>query len=277
MFFRDLLQLVCRTADEEHSPELVNQYVRDAEAKAFGFRNVSEFQGALRDFASAHEWAFKSYAKALIALGGGPEYINSPPKQLQVKLRCLCVRGSFLDPARTFAFLGAQWQTAEEYTSTPAGALDWQKSTSLREAAHRANCNNPRYTGILPVIFAVENCSSCHGSLYPQYRTRASPFQFDWATEGVRNTLLGDVLVLCASSIHSGLALRCAEGQESFSALPGRFFRSPNKRWNWEPLFTDWDQYLAGPRGIQEVDNWLGTATQSGMPIQPLLQVARLL
>ncbi|OJT10811.1 hypothetical protein TRAPUB_12680 [Trametes pubescens] len=272
-----LFRLVCRTGDEEHSLELVSKDVRDVEAKAFGFRNASEFQSALQDFVAAHEWAFKSYAKALIALGGGPECIDSPPKQLQVKLRCLCARGSSLDPARTFAFQGAQWQTAEEYTSTPAGALDWQKSAALREAAHRANSHNPRYTGILPVIFAVENSSSWQGSLYPQYRTRASPFQFEWATEGVRDTLLADVLVLCASSIHLGLALRCAEGQDSFSALPGRFFCSPNKRWKWEPLLIDWDQYLAGPRGIQEVDSWLGTATQSGMPIQPLLQIARLL
>ncbi|EIW52737.1 uncharacterized protein TRAVEDRAFT_53176 [Trametes versicolor FP-101664 SS1] len=265
----------CRTFGQE-SPEYIRENIQ---AKRFGFRNVEEFSGALRDFVTAHTWAFQSYAKTLLAIEGGPEYMNTPPKVLRIFLKCLCVRGSFLDPARTFGFLGAGWQTVEEYIRTPTGALDWQRSATTRERSQRAHSGRPRYAGELHVLFAVDRISTWQGVLYTQYYPdpRAAAFWSPWVTVGMRNAMLADVLVLCAASIQFGLALRCVEGQRSVAALPGRFVRSDLNRWRWEPLFTDWDQYLAGARGIQEVDSLLGSPIRSRMDVPLLLQLVRVL
>lgn len=273
-----LFRPVCRTIDEAQSPLYIAQ---NRYAKAFGFHNADEFVAALRDFVAAHTWAFQSYAKALLALTGGPDYMNTPPKQLWVRLKCLCTQGSSRDPARTFAFLGAHWQTVEEYLRTATGKLNWQKSAAMRTEVQRRNSDAPRYAGELPMLFAVENIDLWHGALYSQYYPDphgANVLQGpDGLSTEIRRVICGDVLTLCASSIHLGLALRCAEGQASVAALPGRFVRTELKRWIWEPLFMDWDQYLAGPRGIQEVDYWLGNDNNSGLPIPLLLQYVRVL
>ncbi|KAL1943669.1 hypothetical protein VTO73DRAFT_4114 [Trametes versicolor] len=132
-----------------------------------------------------------------------------------------------------------------------------QKSAAIRAEAQRRNSSAPRYAGELPVLFAVEDIDLWHGALYSQYYPdpRAAILQGpDGLSAEMRRAIFGEVLTLCASSIHLGLALRCAEGQPSVAALPGRFVRTELKRWKWEPLFTDWDQYLAGPRGVEEVD-----------------------
>lgn len=270
---------MCRTTDEAQSPIYLAQ---NRHAKAFGFHQADEFLAALRDFVAAHTWAFQSYAKTLLALTGGPDYINTPPKQLRFQLKCVCTRGSSRDPARTFEFHGHHWQTIEEYLGTPTGELNWQKSAAIRAEAQRRNSSAPRYAGELPVLFAVEDINLWHGALYTQYYPdpRAAVLQGqgpDGLSAEMRRAVFGDVLTLCASSIHLGLALRCAEGQPSVAALPGRFVRTELKRWKWEPLFTDWDQYLAGPRGIEEVDYWLGNDNNSGHPIPLLLQFVRVL
>ncbi len=138
----------------------------------------------------------------------------------------------------------------------------------------------PRYAGDLHVLFAVERISTWQGVLYTQYYPdpRAAAFSKSLlVTVEVCNAMLADVLVLCAVSIQLGLALRCAEGQRSVAALPGRFVRSDLNRWRWEPLFTDWDQYLAGPRGIQEVDSLLGNPIRSRMGVPLLPQMVRVL
>ncbi|EIW52726.1 uncharacterized protein TRAVEDRAFT_40379 [Trametes versicolor FP-101664 SS1] len=213
----------------------------------YGFRTADEFRQALRDFIEAHTWAFQSYARAHILLEGGTDYIHTPPKLMEIQLRCLCTPGGTRNPARTFSFVGHRWCTVAEYTSKPIGARNWARLASMREAAHRYYVDDPRFVGMLPMHFTVGDISSAKMNLYPQYR----PYAASWRSpsEAAFKGLMEDVLVLCTSSISLGLALRCADGQESIAALPGRFVRS-NKLWTWKPLFTDWEQYLAGPRGI---------------------------
>ncbi|KAL1943668.1 hypothetical protein VTO73DRAFT_4113 [Trametes versicolor] len=252
----------CRI-DGQHGPMFIEH---NSQAKMFGFRDVDEFLAALRDFVAAHEWTFQSYVKAFVALGGGAEHMNTPPKVLLIMLTCLCARGSSLDPARTFGFARAEWQTVEEYKRTPDGASDWQNSARLRELSQEQR-DDPRFAGALPVMFVVENVTVTvrYGIIWTQYHPRPGLLDGLWTREDIRKTVLRDVLVLCTSSIRLGLALRCARGQDSLAALPGRFVRDANRRWKWEPLLTDWDQYLEGPRGIEEVDTLLGNSFELGL------------
>ncbi len=257
---------------DEANPERI---LKNVEVSLYGFRTADEFSQALRDFIEAHTWAFQSYAKARIFIEGGTDYIHTPPKLMEVQLRCLCTPGGARNPARTFSFLGHQWRTVAEYTSKPVGARNWARSAAMREAAHQYNSGDPRFAGMLPVLFAVEDISSWQTSLYPQYRPYyASPQE--GLSEVTFKSLMVDVLALCSSSIEHGLALRCADGQESIAALPGRFVRS-NKLWKWEPLFTDWDRYLAGPRGIEGVDALLRVIRTPHVTVPQLLQIIRVI
>ncbi|KAL1943658.1 hypothetical protein VTO73DRAFT_4103 [Trametes versicolor] len=248
--------------------------MKNVEVILYGFRTADEFSQALRDFIEAHTWAFQSYAKAHILMEGGADYIHKPPKLMEVQLRCLCTPGGARNPARTFSFLGHRWRTVAEYTSKPIGARNWARSATMREAAHQYNSGDPRFVGMLPVLFAVEDISSWQTFLYPQYRPYAASLK--GPSEATFKGLMGDVIALCASSIEHGLALRCADGQESIAALPGRFVRA-NKLWKWEPLFTDWDRYLAGPRGIEGVDALLNIVRNPHVTVPQLLQTIRVI
>lgn len=236
----------------------------------------------MRDFIAAHTLTLESYAKAELALKGGTQYMSSPPRQLEFILKCRCTRGSSLDPASTFELVGSRWETIEEYTSTPLGAINWRRSAESRERIQREYGGDPRYVGTLPVQFVVEGFSLNSGSmLFPQHRSVAPFLQAPHVPGADVCKMLADALVLCVSSIRVGLSLKCAERQVgvSYAPLPGCFVRT-NKRWIWEPLLANWEQYLKGPRGIQKVDSLVGDAAvhwQSEVPFEQLLTLFRVL
>lgn len=194
----------CRI-DGQHGP-IFDEH--NTQAKMFGFRDVDEFLAALRDFVAAHEWTFQSYVKAFVALSGGAEHMNTPPKVLLIMLNCLCARGSSLDPARTFGFARAEWQTVEEYKRTPDGASDWQNSARLRETSQEQR-DDPRFAGALPVMFIVENVTVTvqYGIIWTQYHPRPDFLDGLWTWEEIRKT----VLRTCSSSAPAASALgsRC--------------------------------------------------------------------
>lgn len=256
---------------DEADPERI---MKNEEVAQYGFRSADEFRQARHDFIEAHTWAFQSYARAHLLLEGGVDHIHTPPKFLQLVLRCLCTPGGTRNPARTFSFVGHRWCTVEEYTSHPSGARHWAQSAATREAAHQYYIGDPRFVGMLPVFYLVGGIGSMGMNLYPQYR----PILASWKgpSEAMFTSLMTDVVALCTSSISLGLALRCADGQESIAALPGRFVRS-NKLWVWEPFFSDWERYLAGPRGIPSVDALLDSVHDDLLSVPQLLEVIRMI
>ncbi|OJT10801.1 hypothetical protein TRAPUB_12670 [Trametes pubescens] len=260
----------CRRVDEANPDRIA----KNIEAILCGFRTADEFSQALRDFIEAHTWAFQSYARALILMEGGADYIHMPPKFMEVQLRSLHTPGGTRNPARTFNFVGHRWLTVAEYTSTPIGARNWAGNAAMREAAHRYYSGDPRFVGMLTVFFRVGEISSAKMNLYPQYRAYAA--SLEGLGDVMLRSLMADVLALCTSSIEHGLALRCADGQESIAALPGRFVRW-NKLWTWEPLFTDWEQYLAGPRGIEGVNALLNVIRTPHVTVPQLLKNIRVI
>lgn len=240
----------------------------------FGFRDENELSSALRDFIMAHMLTLQSYAKAELALKGGTQYMSNPPRQLEFNLKCRCTRGSStLDPASTFELVGSRWETIEEYISEPHNALNWEGSAASREMIQREYGGDPRYLGALPVQFAVEGFSPNSGMVFPQHRSFAPFLQAPHISGEDIRKMLADALVICVSSIRLGLALRSVEPQMGVSCapLPGCYVRT-NRRWNWEPLLTNWEQYLKGPRGIQKVDSLVGDAAlQSGLAFDTLM------
>ncbi|EIW59859.1 uncharacterized protein TRAVEDRAFT_64687 [Trametes versicolor FP-101664 SS1] len=249
-----------------------------SEVRSFGYRSAEDFKQVLRDFIDTHSWAFRSFAKAELLLRGGPQYMNTPPEIMTVDLRCVYAPGSPLDPARTFKFVRHGWQTIEECTRDPIDALNWQGAQALREVRERECRDEPRFIGMLPVLYTVEYPHMQHLFFFAQFHPLSGStfFQPEQFNDIGRNALIADIKLLCTSSINNGLALRCAEGQGSIAPLPGRFVRL-NKAWTWEPLFTDWEVYLAGPRGIEEVEAMLGEALQYETSAVLILEVVRAL
>lgn len=234
----------------------------DAEARTYGFRDEDDFSSTLMDFILAQMATLRFYAKAELALQGGPQYMTNPPRQLHFILKCLCARGTSHDPASTFELVGSRWVTIEEYKSTRIGALNWRIAAEGREDMDREYRGDPRYIGLLPVRFFVEDFTPSSGMLFPQHLSIAPFFRPPHPTESedVRK-MLADILVICASSIRLGLSLMSVERQlgVSLGPLPGRYVRT-NKRWKWEQLLVNWEEYLKGPRGIQKVDSLIGDA-----------------
>lgn len=224
---------------------------------------IAQNDQILTDFLEAHSWTLLHYVKAEVMLiDRDPEYANMIPGKLLVfKLRPTVTQGSSRNPAQTFKLLGYRWETIEEYTSDPSHARIWQETAPLREAVHRNRCRtNPQFVRVLPVRFVVENMVSFKILLYSLSHQRPCSPELTRIWEESRDDILTTARELFVRSINSGLALRYVEEQESPAVLPGRYVRR-NRRWIWEPLFTDWDEYLSGPRGIDEVDALLEPST----------------
>lgn len=223
---------------------------------------IAQNDQILTDFLDAHSWTLLHYVKAEVMLvDRDPEYANMLPGKLLVfKLRSTVTQGSSRNPVQTFKLLGYRWQTIEEYTSEPSHARIWQETAPLREAFHKNSSHNPRFVGVLPVRFVVENMVSFKTLLHPLFRQRPCSPELTRIWEESRDDILTTARELFAKSINPGLALRYVEGQESSAVLPGRYVRR-NRRWIWKPLFTDWDKYLSGPRGIDKVDALLEPST----------------
>lgn len=212
---------------------------------------MGKFSQVLRDFIEAHSWAFRHYVKAQALLAGDLDHANGPTKLLEIRLRSLTTRGSALNPAHAFELVASRWLTVAEHTSDPDCARIWRENARMREDAYNCYRRAPRFAGLLPVLWTVEHMATWTVQVRAYFSPHPGILQNFF--EEQRNAIFIAAHTLCSSSINLGSALRCADGPGHIAALPGRYVRS-NKRWLWEPLLTDWDQYLAGPRGIKEVD-----------------------
>lgn len=251
-----LFRYNCRAQNFGNIPESLNEPF-NLVAQINGFRSADKFNQILSDFLEAHSWTLLHYVKAAVMLiDRDPEYANMIPGKLLVfMLRSTVTQGSSRNPAQTFKLLGHRWETIEEYTSDPSNARIWQETAPLREAVHTNGYRNPQFVGVLPVRFVVENMVSFTGKtlLYSLCRQRPCSPELTRIWEESRDDIFTTAHELFVKSINSGLVLRYVEGQESPAVLPGRYIRR-HRRWIWKPLFTDWDKYLSGHRGIDKVD-----------------------
>ncbi|OJT10810.1 hypothetical protein TRAPUB_12679 [Trametes pubescens] len=199
-----------------------------------GFRSADQFKKTLADFLDAHSWTLLHY---------------------------------------TFKFQGYCWQTIEQYTSNPRNARIWQETARLREVVHRNRSDDPEFVGVLPVHYVIDDMVYCNKlRFYFLLRQRPCSPQNVRIWEETRNDLLNKARMLFVNSINLGIALRFVDGKESLAVLPGRYVRL-NRRWTWEPLFTDWNEYLTGPGGIEEVDALLEPFTHSDESTRSIVPV----
>ena len=99
----------------------------------------------------------------------------------------------------------------------------------------------PPVIGILSVVFVVLGESASHYQGYPQIAS--SPLRPPLDTPEVK-AVLADLATFSTSTVNTEYPFRRMFG---YLAYPGRCVHT-RKQWTWEPLFTNWKDYMESDR-----------------------------
>ncbi|EJF62679.1 hypothetical protein DICSQDRAFT_169068 [Dichomitus squalens LYAD-421 SS1] len=209
-----------------------------------GFATLQDLTQAFSDYLSAHEWALETVTKISTLLRFKFGRREQPDNAV---LRFRFSRSSPAgnpngNPACTFTFLRTEW--LDETDPRKIDILTASRANGL--AQFRRSCppivRSP--DGAVLALFTLDG--SVHNSLqsFPWYR----PDPGGIASLGSHLDLpLEELTKICLRSLNTELPFRApSEGVGQLQLpVPGRYKRI-RKQWVWEPLFTDWVDYIEG-------------------------------
>ncbi|PIL30516.1 hypothetical protein GSI_07216 [Ganoderma sinense ZZ0214-1] len=278
-----LRKLLCRTpGDVTASPtpttagELPTQFSSlGSESPSF----ASPLATALQEFSAAHEWAFRSLAKAFVLLRGSIDSWSQNPalKNLNFFLSPTAIsgaRGRRGDPASTFRLTSYSFTPLDEILALSAdGYLARQKEVhKMMEDMWRGH---PDYVGLLHMMFIPNGVDNCFGRYIPLFRpvTLQGPSEITSLRddERLRKNILESIVLVSSGSINAGIPFRPVEGsgprRDMMVALPGKFVRGENASWSWTALFSRWDDYRRGEhRHLDDLINMVPVLRTSSSP-----------
>ncbi|KAI1784228.1 hypothetical protein LXA43DRAFT_1043426 [Ganoderma leucocontextum] len=225
-----------------------------------GFKTISDATEAFKVFLQAHRWAINVHATTSLRRkqGFNPAAGDVEDWVFMGTLQCLTTSQSRkrLDPASAFRLVGERFVPMDEFkdSSDHRASLFEQWSGPQREATTEMYKSQPRFFGTYPVVYKVGPMGLCTTTYYPFNAPNPAILSLD---EDKRHEVLDDLNSLAK--------------ERPLNALPGRFVRS-NKIWTWEPMFADWEAYMAAdPRPHETVllDDAIARL-KSGIPIAKL-------
>ncbi|KAI0806878.1 hypothetical protein C8Q74DRAFT_1362453 [Fomes fomentarius] len=186
-----------------------------------------------------HQWAFGHFINAAVFLvPGGIERVMSATAPICMNITVSPIKVPYPNP-------GNAW-VIERWALNPCDGL--VKANPNIVALSGDACprypelealmkkkNDPRYVGLLSVLFTVKGTIHVMLCPLPIYRTRDPELVRQPSTHDA----LLDFMRLCAQHTSRGLPLRRVDSPAF--AVPGRVVKKSRREWGWTPLFDDWE------------------------------------
>ena len=250
--------------------------------RCFGFKNTLEFKRAVRDFAEANRWAFKTLSKvhALIEnnftniLNKGPQ---DPPTILYTVLECMQNPQAPLNPACTFRLFDYYWVTVDELRSIDNEyAEQWDTTAPLREHAFESYGSYPQFKGLAATVFSVRDTHFSTIHYYPMFHGDLVIGPLDLERGSAMRSILEDIATFTKGSIDVDMAFREIEEAPHRRPLPGRLVKRDGN-WVWEASFASWGEFLRSGKKYRELDVLMDVVSrlQSGYSVLDLLYVSQ--
>ena len=191
-----------------------------------------------REYLDIHFWAITQGIRAAVHLvPGGVEAVMSATAPLLMSFIVFPHQVPSPTPANSWCI--EQWTIHSVHSllnAAPNIKHMWGDARpEYRElAAQMAAENDPRYLGLLPVIYTFKDTNHFMLTYQPLYRPRDPELV---RAQSTQDAIL-DFKRMCESYTSQGLPLKRVEG-DAF-ALPGRLVKLRKKQWGWTPLFDDW-------------------------------------
>ncbi|KAI1784229.1 hypothetical protein LXA43DRAFT_1066966 [Ganoderma leucocontextum] len=262
-------------AEHSRAPEQANPAVLDLKLRYCGFKTLPDATEALKAFLQAHKWAINAHAETWLRRkqGFNPAAGDVGDWVFVGTFKCLTTSQSRkrLDPASAFRLVGERFVPIDEFKkeSRHRATLFESWAGPQRAVVTDTYKAEPAFLGTYPVVYQLEALGLCTTTYYPFYAPSPAILTLD---DEKRHEVLDDLNSLAVASINAGISLRAVEKESPLNALPGRFVRS-NKMWTWEPIFADWEAYMAAeprPKGAALLDDAIARF-KSGIPVAKLV------
>ncbi|RPD59284.1 hypothetical protein L227DRAFT_576509 [Lentinus tigrinus ALCF2SS1-6] len=221
-----------------------------AQLRALGFSSLLGFTEAFSDFQDAHSWTLANIALAAVRGDGPLDWLQAPESEHTKAVRVHLIARSPSERRRTHRDPGsAFWVKGVGFVEDSKFLDEMRKHRSDLPLPSKLEASqDPGYIGAAFVVYDIEGVTMKMSKTFAQYWPTAP----ELAGPEEQKAIFDDMLMLCIGCINMRCPLRILEGNDPIVALPGRFSRVEGK-WTWKPLFTDWQNYRGGDRGLDEV------------------------